>query len=126
MGEVRWGWRKKDDHPPLTPPIKGGEKSRRRLNLLLKQCIHEGIGIKFLYIICCFTQPNKFYGDVYFVAHAQHNATLCRTVQLCQEYACDVYRRYKPRNRAAPMLPKCGIEPQLRCTGGARNSFGNG
>jgi hypothetical protein len=25
MGEVRWGWRKKDYHPPLTPPIKGGE-----------------------------------------------------------------------------------------------------
>jgi len=26
MGEVRWGWRKKNHHPPLTPPIKGGEK----------------------------------------------------------------------------------------------------
>jgi len=35
MGEVRWGWRKKNDHPPLTPPIKGGEKGRRRLNLIV-------------------------------------------------------------------------------------------
>ena len=24
MGEVRWGWKKKDDHPPFVLPIKGG------------------------------------------------------------------------------------------------------
>jgi hypothetical protein len=30
MGEVGWGWRKKDDHPPLIPPIKGGGKGRQR------------------------------------------------------------------------------------------------
>src|SRR3989338_4700134 len=125
MGEVRWGWRKKYDHPPLTPPIQGGEKSRRRLNLLLKQCIHEGIGIKFLYIICCFTQPNKFYGNVYFVAHAQHNATLCRTVQLCQEYACDVYRLFKHLCLGDRILSSCGVEHHQHFMGGARNSFGN-
>ncbi len=39
MGEVRWGGRKKTDHPPLTPPIKGGEKSRQRPNLLKQQKI---------------------------------------------------------------------------------------
>jgi|SRR3989304_2540741 len=37
MGEVRWGWRKKDVHPPLTPPIKGGEKGRRRQPNLRKE-----------------------------------------------------------------------------------------
>jgi len=25
MGEVRCGWREKNHHPPLTPPIEGGE-----------------------------------------------------------------------------------------------------
>ncbi len=33
MGEVRWGWEKKADHPPLPPPIKGGEISSRRPDL---------------------------------------------------------------------------------------------
>jgi len=33
MGEVRWGWEKKADHPPLPPPIKGGEISCRRPDL---------------------------------------------------------------------------------------------
>ena len=42
MGEVRWGWREKDDHPPLTPPIKGVEKSRQRPNLLKQQKIING------------------------------------------------------------------------------------
>jgi len=36
MGEVRWGWRKKDDHPPLTPPIKGGKKVVEDLELIRK------------------------------------------------------------------------------------------
>jgi len=33
MGEVRLGWEKKADHPPLPPPIKGGEISCRRPDL---------------------------------------------------------------------------------------------
>jgi len=33
MGEVRLGWEKKANHPPLPPPIKGGEISCRRPDL---------------------------------------------------------------------------------------------
>ncbi len=44
-GEVRWGWREKTNHPPLPPPIKGGEISRRMPDLK----IYKGIAGEYLF-----------------------------------------------------------------------------